>query len=77
MKRDLIPIAFHCPECPESDNLRGTTLRRSVVTEMLASGEDIRVMGGQCGHISSIPPRAREALKAQLTAGILTPPSDN
>ncbi len=66
-----IPIIFHCPECPESENAQGTTLRRSAVKEMLGSGEDIRIMGGRCGHISSMPAVARENLRKQIAAGFL------
>ena len=77
MERDLIPIAFYCPECPPSDNIQRTTLRRSVVIAMLANGEDIRVMGGKCRHISSLPPVARETLRVQLAGGALIPPSNN
>jgi hypothetical protein len=51
-----IPIVFHCPEWPESTKTQGATLRRAALKEILAGGEDIKIIGGQCGHLSSIPP---------------------
>ncbi len=68
VENDGISVLFHCPECPEFEDMQGTTLRRSVVKRMLENGEDVRIMGFRCGHVSSLPSVARENLRKQLAA---------
>ena len=65
----ICPLIVYCPEC--GGTRRGTSLKRSVLVELLDSGDDVRVFGGQCGHIWSLTEAEKKSLRKALSEGRL------
>jgi hypothetical protein len=64
-----LPLIIRCPQCPGLQ--QGTSLARERLTEMLQSGEDITVMGSQCGHVWSLSTLEKENLRKFLAEDAL------
>lgn len=63
----LIAVVNQCPECAKS---RGTSLSRGRVLQMIETGEAIRVIGGECGHVWTLADDDVKRIRKQIEAEI-------
>ena len=65
----IIPLVLNCPEC--GGEKRGTSVKRSVLVELLEQGADVTVMGGACGHIRTLTTDENKNLRKALADGVI------
>jgi hypothetical protein len=60
-------LIIRCPQCP--DIQQGTSVPREKLQQMLDSGEDITVMGSQCGHTWKLSNAEVKSIRDAMAAG--------
>jgi len=65
----IVLLVVYCPECEGAR--RGTSLKRSVLIELLEQDADVRVYGGECGHIWSLGAGEKKNLRKALAEGLI------
>ena len=66
---DVMQLVIRCPELECATREKQTVqLSRAWLKEMLASGEDIRVLGPFCGHTWSLTTLEKDNLRKLFTA---------
>jgi hypothetical protein len=62
-------LVIRCPQCPNIE--QGTSVPIDRLKRMLESGEDITVMGSQCGHTWKLSDLETKSLRAAVAAGAI------
>jgi hypothetical protein len=65
----IIPIVLECPTCGGAK--RGTSLRRSVLVDLLEQNADIVVVAGACWHERSLTFQEKSNLRKALAEGTI------
>ena len=65
----MVALVTRCPQCPELK--QGTSVPRERLKQMLETGEEITVMGSQCGHVWPISDQEKDSIRKALAAGTL------
>jgi len=65
----MVALVIRCPQCPGLD--QGTSVPRERLKEMLATGEDITVIGSKCGHTWPLSEQEKGSIHKALATGTL------
>jgi hypothetical protein len=65
----MVSLVSRCPQCPELK--QGTSIRRERLEQMLETGEEITVLGSQCGHAWALSDQEKQTLREAIAAGAI------
>jgi uncharacterized Zn finger protein len=65
----MVALVIHCPQCP--DLQQGTGVSRERLKHMIETGEEITVMGSQCGHVWPISDQEKQNIRKALAEGMI------
>ena len=65
----MVSLVSRCPQCPELK--QGTSIRRDRLEQMLETGEEITVIGSQCGHAWALSDQEKQNLREAIAAGTI------
>jgi hypothetical protein len=65
----MVSLVSRCPQCPELK--QGTSIRRERLEQMIENGEEITVMGNQCGHAWALSDQEKQNLRDAIAAGTI------
>src|ERR1700693_2722923 len=68
-RNTMVSLVPRCPQCPELK--QGTSIRRDRLEQMLETGEEITVIGSQCGHAWALSDKENQNLREAIASGCI------
>lgn len=65
----MVALVIRCPQCP--DIRQGTGVSRERLKQMIETGEEITVMGSQCGHTWPLSDQEKQNIRKALAEGMI------